>query len=150
MADFLLPLGSCSFHRFTPESLAAIEKRIAEKIARNAKQEHREQAADEETPRPQFDLQAGKKLPDIYGSPPSELVGEPLEDIDPYYSDHKVHAGVLAGLLFLKMVEERAEEKLWISPYLPLTFRVEMIPSWFKDGGRDKPQMFTVLKLEYT
>ncbi|XP_048366610.1 sodium channel protein type 5 subunit alpha-like isoform X2 [Sphaerodactylus townsendi] len=89
MADFLLPLGSCSFHRFTPESLAAIEKRIAEKIARNAKQEHREQAADEETPRPQFDLQAGKKLPDIYGSPPSELVGEPLEDIDPYYSDHK-------------------------------------------------------------
>ncbi|XP_054846869.1 sodium channel protein type 5 subunit alpha isoform X1 [Eublepharis macularius] len=89
MADFLLPLGSNSFHRFTPESLAAIEKRIAEKIARNAKQEYREQVADEEKPRPQFDVQAGKKLPDIYGSPPSELVGEPLEDIDPYYSEHK-------------------------------------------------------------
>ncbi|XP_077160196.1 sodium channel protein type 5 subunit alpha-like isoform X4 [Paroedura picta] len=89
MADFLLPLGSNSFHRFTPESLAAIKKRIAEKIARNAKQEYREQAADEDKPRPQFDLQAGKKLPDLYGSPPSELVGEPLEDMDPYYSDHK-------------------------------------------------------------
>uniref|UniRef100_A0ABM5GMU5 Sodium channel protein n=1 Tax=Pogona vitticeps TaxID=103695 RepID=A0ABM5GMU5_9SAUR len=89
MADFLLPLGSNSFHRFTPESLAAIEKRIAEKIARSAKQEYREQLVDEEKPRPQFDLQACKKLPDIYGSPPSELIGEPLEDIDPYYSDHK-------------------------------------------------------------
>ncbi|KAL8164871.1 UNVERIFIED_CONTAM: Sodium channel protein type 5 subunit alpha [Gekko kuhli] len=94
MADFLLPLGSNSFHRFTPESLAAIKKRIEEKTARNAKQEYREQAADEEKPRPQFDLQAGKKLPDLYGSPPSELVGEPLEDIDPYYSDHKsMHKG---------------------------------------------------------
>ncbi|KAJ7322136.1 hypothetical protein JRQ81_018423 [Phrynocephalus forsythii] len=89
MANFLLPLGSNSFHRFTPESLAAIEKRIAEKIARNAKQEYREQLVDEEKPRPQFDLQACKKLPDIYGSPPSELIGEPLEDIDPFYSDHK-------------------------------------------------------------
>ncbi|XP_033020792.1 sodium channel protein type 5 subunit alpha isoform X2 [Lacerta agilis] len=89
MADFLLPLGSNSFHRFTPESLAAIEKRIAEKIARSAKQEYREQLGDEEILRAQFDLQACKKLPDIYGSPPSELIGEPLEDIDPFYSDHK-------------------------------------------------------------
>ncbi|XP_042327835.1 sodium channel protein type 5 subunit alpha-like [Sceloporus undulatus] len=89
MANFLLPLGSNSFHRFTPESLAAIEKRIAEKIARNAKQEYREQLGEEEKLRPQFDLQACKKLPDLYGSPPSELIGEPLEDIDPFYSDHK-------------------------------------------------------------
>ncbi|KAH0627620.1 hypothetical protein JD844_003597 [Phrynosoma platyrhinos] len=90
MANFLLPLGSNSFHRFTPESLAAIEKRIAEKIARNAKQEYREQLGEEEKLQPQFDLQACKKLPDLYGSPPSELIGEPLEDIDPFYSDHKV------------------------------------------------------------
>lgn len=90
MADFLLPLGSNSFHRFTPESLAAIEKRIAEKIARNAKQEYREQLANEEKPRPQLDLQAGKKIPELYGTPPSELIGEPLEDMDPYYSDRKV------------------------------------------------------------
>uniref|UniRef100_G1KIT0 Ion transport domain-containing protein n=1 Tax=Anolis carolinensis TaxID=28377 RepID=G1KIT0_ANOCA len=89
MANFLLPLGSNSFHRFTPESLAAIEKRIAEKIARNAKQEYREQLVEEEKPQPQFDLQACKKLPDLYGSPPSQLIGEPLEDIDPFYSDHK-------------------------------------------------------------
>uniref|UniRef100_A0A8C3LU64 Sodium channel protein n=1 Tax=Chrysolophus pictus TaxID=9089 RepID=A0A8C3LU64_CHRPC len=89
MADFLLPPGTNSFHRFTPESLAAIEKRIAEKLARNAKQEYREQLGEEEKPQPQFDLQACKKLPDIYGTVPPELIGEPLEDIDPFYNDRK-------------------------------------------------------------
>jgi len=90
MADFLLPPGTNSFHRFTPESLAAIEKRIAEKLARNAKQEYREQLGEEEKPQPQFDLQACKKLPDIYGTVPPELIGEPLEDLDPFYNDRKV------------------------------------------------------------
>lgn len=90
MADFLLPPGTNSFHRFTPESLAAIEKRIAEKLARNAKQEYREQLGEEEKPQPQFDLQACKKLPDIYGTVSPELIGEPLEDIDPFYNDRKV------------------------------------------------------------
>uniref|UniRef100_A0A8B9EZG0 Sodium channel protein n=1 Tax=Amazona collaria TaxID=241587 RepID=A0A8B9EZG0_9PSIT len=89
MADFLLPPGTNSFHRFTPESLAAIEKRIAEKLARNAKQEYREQLAEDEKPQPQFDLQACKKLPDIYGTVPPELIAEPLEDLDPFYNDRK-------------------------------------------------------------
>uniref|UniRef100_A0A663DYJ8 Sodium channel protein n=1 Tax=Aquila chrysaetos chrysaetos TaxID=223781 RepID=A0A663DYJ8_AQUCH len=89
MADFLLPPGTNSFHRFTPESLAAIEKRIAEKLARNAKQEYREQLGEEEKPQPQFDLQACKKLPDIYGTVPPDLIGEPLEDLDPFYNDRK-------------------------------------------------------------
>lgn len=124
MADFLLPLGPNSFHRFTPESLAAIEKRIAEKIARNAKQEYREQTVDEEKPRPQLDLQACKKLPDIYGSPPSELIGEPLEDIDPFYSDHKVKSVTrLALRLFLKMAEGREEEGCGCSLFLLLFFQ---------------------------
>ncbi|KFQ44808.1 Sodium channel protein type 5 subunit alpha, partial [Nestor notabilis] len=38
-------------------------------------------------PQPQFDLQACKKLPDIYGTVPPELIAEPLEDLDPYYND---------------------------------------------------------------
>lgn len=84
MADFSL---SCShnFRKFTPESLAAIEKRIA------AKKEYIDQQP-EEKPRPQLDLQAFKKLPALYGNPPQELIGEPLEDLDPYYSCHKVRA----------------------------------------------------------
>ncbi|KYO46978.1 hypothetical protein Y1Q_0014532 [Alligator mississippiensis] len=89
MADFLLPPGTNSFHRFTPESLAAIEKRIEERHTRTSKQENKEQVGEEEKPRPQIDLQACKKLPELYGNLPPELIGEPLEDLDSYYSDHK-------------------------------------------------------------
>ncbi|KAI4563915.1 hypothetical protein MJG53_016489 [Ovis ammon polii x Ovis aries] len=91
MADFLLPRGTSSFRRFTRESLAAIEKRMAEKQARSsaASQESRDGLPEEEAPRPQLDLQASKKLPDLYGNPPRELIGEPLEDLDPFYSTQK-------------------------------------------------------------
>ena len=94
MADLLLPRGTSSFRRFTRESLAAIEKRMAEKQARSsaASQESRDGLPEEEAPRPQLDLQASKKLPDLYGNPPRELIGEPLEDLDPFYSTQKVTA----------------------------------------------------------
>lgn len=94
MADFLLPRGTSSFRRFTRESLAAIEKRMAEKQARSsaASQESRDGLPEEEAPQPQLDLQASKKLPDLYGNPPRELIGEPLEDLDPFYSTQKVTA----------------------------------------------------------
>ena len=94
MADFLLPRGTSSFRRFTRESLAAIEKRMAEKQARGsaASQESRDRLPEEEAPQPQLDLQASKKLPDLYGNPPRELIGEPLEDLDPFYSTQKVTA----------------------------------------------------------
>lgn len=94
MANFLLPRGTNSFRRFTRESLAAIEKRMAEKQARGSatSQESREGLPEEEAPRPQLDLQASKKLPDLYGNPPRELIGEPLEDLDPFYSTQKVTA----------------------------------------------------------
>lgn len=94
MADFLLPRGTGNFHRFTRESLAAIEKRMAEKQARGsaASQESRDGLPEEEALRPQLDLQASKKLPDVYGNPPRELLGEPLEDLDPFYSTQKVTA----------------------------------------------------------
>ncbi|XP_043365640.1 sodium channel protein type 5 subunit alpha-like isoform X4 [Dermochelys coriacea] len=118
MADFLLPPGSNSFHRFTPESLAAIEKRIAEKLARNAKQEYRDQPDDEEKPQPQFDLQAGKKLPDIYGTLPPEFIGEPLEDLDPYYNDHKTFIVLNKGKTIFRF---SATPALYIlSPFHPV------------------------------
>nr|XP_036870245.1 sodium channel protein type 5 subunit alpha isoform X4 [Manis javanica] len=91
MAHFLLPRGTSVFRRFTRESLAAIEKRVAEKQTRGsaASQESREGLPEEEAPQPQLDLQASKKLPDLYGNPPRELIGEPLEDPDPFYSTRK-------------------------------------------------------------
>ncbi|NXC37279.1 SCN5A protein, partial [Campylorhamphus procurvoides] len=118
MADFLLPPGTNSFHRFTPESLAAIEKRIAEKLARNAKQEYREQLGEEEKPEPQFDLQACKKLPDIYGTVSPELIGEPLEDIDPFYNDRKTFIVLNKGKTIFRF---SATPALYIlSPFHPI------------------------------
>lgn len=95
MAEFLLP-DTNNFRKFTHESLAAIEKRIA------AKRKCKKNAIDqkpEEKPRPQLDLKAFQKLPALYGNPPSELIGEPLEDLDPYYKDHKVRANQDAWIL---------------------------------------------------
>ncbi|NWZ83343.1 SCNAA protein, partial [Poecile atricapillus] len=78
------------FRRFTPESLAAIEERIANKKKEQVKVKgkNKEQGVEEKRS-PQLDLKTCKKLPSLYGDIPAELVGEPLEDFDPYYSDHK-------------------------------------------------------------
>ncbi|MGH0168097.1 UNVERIFIED_CONTAM: hypothetical protein FKN15_074976 [Acipenser sinensis] len=89
MATLLLPAGPDSLHRFTRESLAAIENRIATEQARNAKQEYQEVLGDQEKPRARPDLEASKQLPRIYGDIPSQLIGEPLDDLDPFYKCKK-------------------------------------------------------------
>ncbi|NWZ55021.1 SCN4A protein, partial [Haliaeetus albicilla] len=45
--------------------------------------------------KPRRDLEAGKNLPLIYGDPPLELIGTPLEDLDPFYKDKKVRGRAL-------------------------------------------------------
>ncbi|XP_065601047.1 sodium channel protein type 5 subunit alpha-like [Cyrtonyx montezumae] len=91
MDPLFWPPETISFQRFTPKSLAAIEKKIAEKKEKRAKrkQETTDQEVEEEKPTPQLDLKTCKKLPSLYGDVPVELIGEPLEDLDPYYSDHR-------------------------------------------------------------
>uniref|UniRef100_A0A8B9ETZ1 Sodium channel protein n=1 Tax=Anser cygnoides TaxID=8845 RepID=A0A8B9ETZ1_ANSCY len=91
MDPLFWPPETNSFQRFTPESLAAIENRIAEKKKKKdkAKKEGSDQEVEEDKPTPQLDLKTYKKLPSLYGDVPVELIGEPLEDLDPYYSDHK-------------------------------------------------------------
>lgn len=88
MATLLFPPGSDSLHRFTRESLAGIEQRIAEEEAQKAR-EYQEDLGDVEILKPRADLEAGKQLPRIFGDIPSGLVGVPLEDIDPYYFQNK-------------------------------------------------------------
>ncbi|CAK6448535.1 unnamed protein product [Pipistrellus nathusii] len=88
----LVPPGPDSFRFFTRESLAAIEQRIAEEKAKRPKQEHKDED-DENGPRPNSDLEAGKNLPFIYGDIPPGMVSEPLEDLDPYYINKKVSSG---------------------------------------------------------
>ena len=85
----LVPPGPDSFRFFTRESLAAIERRIAEEKAKRPKQERKDED-DESGPKPNSDLEAGKSLPFIYGDIPPEMVSEPLEDLDPYYINKKV------------------------------------------------------------
>ncbi|GAB0185003.1 sodium channel protein type 5 subunit alpha-like [Grus japonensis] len=91
MDSLFWPSEANSFRRFTPESLAAIEERIAKKKKQQAKvsQENKGQGVEEDKLTPQLDLKTCKKLPSLYGDVPVELIGEPLEDFDPYYSDHK-------------------------------------------------------------
>ncbi|NWX53530.1 SCN5A protein, partial [Promerops cafer] len=117
MAEFLLP-GTNNFRRFTQESLAAIKKRIAAK--KNCRRNTIEQKP-EEKPRPQLDLKAFQKLPALYGNPPPELIGEPLEDLDPYYKDHKVFIVLNKQKTIYRFTATRA---LWIfSPFHPIRRR---------------------------
>ncbi|KAI5220247.1 Sodium Channel Protein Type 3 Subunit Alpha [Manis pentadactyla] len=83
----LVPPGPESFRLFTRESLAAIEKRAAEEKAKKPKRE--QDNDDENKPKPNSDLEAGKNLPFIYGDIPPGMVSEPLEDLDPYYISKK-------------------------------------------------------------
>lgn len=84
----LPPPGPQSFVHFTKQSLALIEQRISEEKAKGHKDEKKDD--EEEGPKPSSDLEAGKKLPFIYGDIPPGMVSEPLEDLDPYYINKKV------------------------------------------------------------
>uniref|UniRef100_A0A8D1KDU3 Sodium channel protein n=1 Tax=Sus scrofa TaxID=9823 RepID=A0A8D1KDU3_PIG len=83
----VVPLGPESLRPFTRESLAAIEQRVVEEEARQ--QRNKQMEIEEPERKPRSDLEAGKNLPLIYGDPPPEVIGIPLEDLDPYYSDKK-------------------------------------------------------------
>ncbi|XP_015271641.1 PREDICTED: sodium channel protein type 2 subunit alpha-like isoform X4 [Gekko japonicus] len=86
---FLAPPGPECFFRFTKESLVAIEQRIAEEKAQQTEQEQKDDDSSENKPKPNADLEAGKKLPFIYGDIPPGMVSRPLEDLDPYYTNKK-------------------------------------------------------------
>ncbi|KAG6922718.1 sodium voltage-gated channel alpha subunit 4, partial [Chelydra serpentina] len=80
--------GPDNLRPFTRESLAAIEQRIAEAELLKIKRQHVEVLEEEEL-KASSDLEAGKPLPRIYGDLPPELIGVPLEDLDPFYNDKK-------------------------------------------------------------
>lgn len=93
-APLLVPPGPDSFKKFTPESLANIEKRINDEKNKKppkprSDSSHRD-TSDENEPKPNSDLEAGKSLPFIYGDIPQGMAATPLEDLDPYYVNQKV------------------------------------------------------------
>ncbi|CAB1442899.1 unnamed protein product [Pleuronectes platessa] len=83
----IAPPGPNSYKKFTVESLAIIEQRIAEeKNKKPPKQDSSYRDDDDENkPRPNTDLEAGRSLPYIYGDIPKGMVAIPLEDLDPFY-----------------------------------------------------------------
>ncbi|XP_061861203.1 sodium channel protein type 2 subunit alpha-like isoform X9 [Colius striatus] len=87
--EMQIPPESESFRYFTKESLAAIEKRIADETSCGDKDEHKDDGGHEGSLKPSNDLEAGKTLPFIYGDIPPGMVSEPLEDLDPYYINKK-------------------------------------------------------------
>ncbi|XP_036075629.1 sodium channel protein type 11 subunit alpha isoform X2 [Rousettus aegyptiacus] len=89
MDDWCYPVifpDARNFRPFTSDSLAAIEKRIA---IQKEKKELKDPTAAEPQPRPQLDLKASRKLPKLYGDIPHDLIAKPLEDLDPFYRNHK-------------------------------------------------------------
>ncbi|XP_063071129.1 sodium channel, voltage gated, type VIII, alpha subunit b [Engraulis encrasicolus] len=88
-APLLAPPGPDSFKKFTQESLDNIDKRIQEEkkkkpVKPRSDSSHRDDS-EENGPKPNSDLEAGKSVPFIYGDVPSEMIATPLEDLDPYY-----------------------------------------------------------------
>uniref|UniRef100_A0A8C5D8Q8 Sodium channel protein n=1 Tax=Gouania willdenowi TaxID=441366 RepID=A0A8C5D8Q8_GOUWI len=118
MAQLLVPPGPDSFHPFVPESLAAIERCIAEEEARRPRADRRSDIDDENGPKPNSDLEAGKSLPFIYGDIPSNLVSTPLEDLDPFYSNQKTFIVLNRGKAIFRF---NATPALYIlNPFNPL------------------------------
>ncbi|XP_005290451.2 sodium channel protein type 2 subunit alpha-like [Chrysemys picta bellii] len=115
----LVPPGPDSFFYFTRESLAAIEQRIAEEKANRLKDDHKDDDVNEENgPKPNSDLEAGKTLPFIYSDIPPGMVSEPLEDLDPYYINKKTFIVLNRGKAIFRF---NATPALYIlSPFHPL------------------------------
>ncbi|XP_051565573.1 sodium channel protein type 2 subunit alpha-like [Myxocyprinus asiaticus] len=86
MAQMFTPPGPKSLRLFTRESLKAIESRIAEENANKSKEKGERDKDDGSGTKPNSGLEAGKKLPFIYGDPPRKLLSTPLEDLDKFYS----------------------------------------------------------------
>ncbi|TRZ27018.1 hypothetical protein HGM15179_000063 [Zosterops borbonicus] len=112
----LVPPGPDSFQYFTRESLAAIEQRIAAEKAKNPKPDRKDD--DENGPKPNSDLEAGKTLPFIYGDIPPGMVSEPLEDMDPYYINKKTFIVLNKGKAIFRF---SATSALYVlTPFNPL------------------------------
>uniref|UniRef100_A0A8C7G179 Sodium channel protein n=1 Tax=Oncorhynchus kisutch TaxID=8019 RepID=A0A8C7G179_ONCKI len=104
MAPLLPPTGADAFRRFTPESLAEIERLMEEKrIAAEV-----EGYVGEGPSEPSKDLEAGKSLPMIFGDAPTEMLNTPLEDIDPFYKAQKTFIVITKGNTIFRFNAESA------------------------------------------
>jgi len=131
-APLIAPPGPDSFKYFTRESLCEIEKRIAEEKAKpppKPDNSYRDDD-DENKPKPNGDLEAGKSMPFIYGDTPPGMVATPLEDIDPFYINKKVSVSSCLFISPAKLAFTHSSSALWIIievetlMYFPQLFQV--------------------------
>ncbi|KAG8447011.1 hypothetical protein GDO86_014453, partial [Hymenochirus boettgeri] len=105
MAKKIIPPGPDSLRPFTRESLAAIEKHIENERIRKEKQI---EATEEPILKANNGLEAGKSLPLIYGDPPPELIGVPLEELDPFYKTQKTFIVLNKGKAIFRFTATKA------------------------------------------
>ncbi|XP_048053583.1 sodium channel protein type 4 subunit alpha B [Megalobrama amblycephala] len=119
MARLLPPTGTDVFQPFTLESLAEIERRMAEEAAEQEQMKAQNiEVAEEDLPKPTSDLEAGKTLPFIYGDPPPKLLNVPLEELDPFYKAKKTFIVITKGNTIYRF---NAEPACYIlSPFNPV------------------------------
>ncbi|XP_067268726.1 sodium channel protein type 4 subunit alpha B [Pseudorasbora parva] len=119
MARLLPPTGTDVFRPFTLESLAEIERRMAEEATEQEQMKAQNiEVAEEDLPKPTSDLEAGKALPFIYGDPPPKLLNVPIEELDPFYKAQKTFIVVTKGNTIYRF---NAEPACYIlSPFNPV------------------------------
>nr|XP_027236630.1 LOW QUALITY PROTEIN: sodium channel protein para-like [Penaeus vannamei] len=116
-----------SFRPFTRDSLAAIEARVAEENAKkNELQKKKEEGEavyndddDDEGPQADPNLEQGMPVPNrLIQQFPEDLVGTPLEDIDPFYHNQKTMVVISKGKDIFRF---SATDAMWIlSPFNPV------------------------------
>uniref|UniRef100_A0A8C6MEC9 Sodium channel protein n=1 Tax=Nothobranchius furzeri TaxID=105023 RepID=A0A8C6MEC9_NOTFU len=90
MAPLLPPVGAEVFRHFTPASLEEISKRHEAEIKEQQRRKEKNiEIAEEDLPKPANDLEAGKRLPFIFGDPPPEFLNTAVEELDPFYQSQK-------------------------------------------------------------
>ncbi|XP_058624225.1 sodium channel protein type 4 subunit alpha B [Onychostoma macrolepis] len=104
---------------FTLESLAEIERRMAEEAAEQEQMKAQNvEVPEEDLPKPSSDLEAGKALPFIYGDPPPNLLNVPLEELDPFYKAKKTFIVITKGNTIYRFNAEPA--CYFLSPFSPI------------------------------
>jgi len=81
------------FKLYTDETFANTTKRITEDLLlRQAEEADGQEKPDKAVPKkkPNPGLMAGKQFPDKLGDFPPEMYGQPIEDLDEYYSNKYV------------------------------------------------------------
>ncbi|KAJ8254551.1 hypothetical protein COCON_G00211630 [Conger conger] len=90
----LPPAGGGVFRQLSPESLAELHQQTVQKEVEKKK---KVKVCKADRPKPSRELEAGQILPFVFGEPPAELLGTPLEELDPFHQAQKTFIVITKG-----------------------------------------------------